>query len=215
MAPALWGYQGLNILEGYSQRISSKEIPLLLAQTSAWVNSPFESMIHIKKGDSRGKPKIRTQLRTHSLALCRGCMWIYTQSSEQLKKTTTKNPSKVLVTQGQISLSRVLRIGYHAHKTTEIWRFDSWLQNAFLLCLRIAGNNISPFIIGRDQRPGRGHVHTLTLVPWKHKAPDESLHKKRNGEGKLDTLTKADSKLRLTASLSWQVQLLPSSTVIT
>lgn len=143
-------------------------------------------------------------------------VWGYTHRAQSnLKNNNKKNPSKVIVTQGQISLSRVLRIGYHARETTEIWRFDSWLQNAFLLCLRIAGNNISPFIIGRDQRPGRGHVHTLTLVPWKHKAPDESLHKKRNGEGRLDTLTEVDSKLRLTASLSWQVQLLPSSTVIT
>lgn len=44
VAPALWGYQGLNILEGYCQRISSKEFPLLLAQTSAGGNSPFDSM---------------------------------------------------------------------------------------------------------------------------------------------------------------------------
>lgn len=72
-----------------------------------------------------------------------------------------------------------------------------------------------PFHYRRDQRPGRGHVHTLTLVPWKHTAPDESLHKKRNWEGTLDTLTEADLKLCITASLLGRSQLFLSSTVIT
>lgn len=77
------------------------------------------------------------------------------------KQQQQQNPSKVIVTQGQISLSRVLRIGHHASETTAIWRFDSWLQNALHLCVRIAGHNISPSVIGRDQRPGRGRVHTV------------------------------------------------------
>lgn len=132
--------------------------------SSAWENVSFESMGIHQERRHRGKPKITTQLRTHSLAPYLGCiMDIQAELRATLNNNNNNNKilQKVIVTQGQISLSRVLRIGHHASETTAIWRFDSWLQNALLLCVRIAGHNISPSVIGRDQRPGRGRVHTV------------------------------------------------------
>lgn len=58
-------------------------------------------------------------------------------------------------------------------------------------------------------------MHTLTLLPWKHIAPDESLHKKRNREGTGHTDSGRHEALGLTASLLGRSQLSLSSTVIT
>lgn len=89
--------------------------------SSAWENVSFESMGIHQERRHRGKPKITTQLRTHSLAPYLGCiMDIQAELRATLKQQQQQNPSKVIVTQGQISLSRVLRIGHHASETTAI-----------------------------------------------------------------------------------------------
>lgn len=168
------------------------------------------------------------QLKDHRYSLCLGkhSIWIYRYTSRKktvgattrlwhnselrawlstlavcgyksrVQSNLKKNPSKVIVTEEQVSLSRY-------HETTEIWRFDSWLQNAFLLCLRIARNNISPFDIGKikDQE---GHM--CTHLHWFLGSIQHLMNHwtKKETEGTLDTLTEADLKLCMTASF-WQV----------
>lgn len=143
-----------------------------------WRNISFESTDIPQEWRQWGQSKIMTQFKTDSLAVC----GITSRAQHNSKK-----PPKAIVTQGQRSVARVLKIAHNGNKIIKVWKCDSRLQNAFLLCVRITGNNISSFVIGRDQRSGSRHVHTLTGVPWKHTAPDESLHKKRNQEGTLDT----------------------------
>lgn len=120
--------------------------------------------MHIKKGGNTGNSKITRELRTNSLALYLGCIWNISRAQCNLKKIKIKNnPWKEIETQGKSSPSRVLKTGNNGGKTAEIWGFDRHTPKclSFLSCKRIAGNNASLFIIGSDQRLGRGHVHTL------------------------------------------------------
>lgn len=138
-------------------------------------------------------------------------MWKYKQSSTQLKK---KKTSKVIVTEGQRSLPRVLKIANDGSKTIKVWKLDSKVQTVYLLCIRRAGNNISPFNIGRDQRPGRRNVHNLH---WFLGSTQHLMNHciKKEAEKEHWTLHEANLKLCLTASLLGRSQLLLSSRVIT
>lgn len=99
-----------------AKKMSKKGFPLFRTKTFTNTASLGETFhlnvqIPIKNGDSEGKSKIMTQLKTDSLAVCR----ITSRAQHNSKK-----PPKVIVTPGQRSLARVLKIAHDGNKTTEV-----------------------------------------------------------------------------------------------
>lgn len=171
--------------------------------SSAWENVSFESMGIHQERRHRGKPKTTTQLRTHSLAPYLGCiMDIQAELTATLRKTTTTTKSFKSNSDPRTDIT----IQSSKNRTPCKWNYcDLKVWQLTPKCLAPMCKNswtqYIPFHYRPRSKTRKGTCAHCLLVPWKHTAPDESLHKKRHREGSRAAPSDGASQLRLTASL--------------
>lgn len=182
--------------------------------SSAWENVSFESMgIHQERRHGQAQDYDTTQnSQPGSLP------WLYYGYTSRDQSNFKKNKTKSFKSNSDPRTD--ITIQSSKNRTPCKWNYcDLKVWQLTPKCLAPMCKNswiqYIPFRYRQRSKTRKGTCAHRSLVPWKHTAPGESLHKKKTPRRKTGRTEWRGLSAPPHNLSSWQVQLLSSSTVIT